>query len=215
MFPYKKLAVAAVVVLLGTPSVSMAGSFVVSLVQGKTPAEAVQVIAEQIDLLTGRVATLETKQSDTELEIERLKLENENLHLKTDEVLTGTVETRANEARKKQCSELAVQIRTKEDAVSAPFEARIKPIQDEIRALTTQLQEQQSFSIQDSEGDMATYQAQLNARTEAVRAIRKQIDAKRGEIDAIAVEMEKALETLRATAEVRALQTQLDTLLCA
>lgn len=224
MFLYKKLVAAAVVILLGVPSVSMAGSFTVSLVQGKTPAEAVQIIAEQIDLLTGRVASLEDKQaqleadvsqnkSDTELEIERLKLENENLRLKTDEALTETAKTRAGEARSAQCSELSAQIRIKEDTVSAPFEARIKPIQDEIRVLSVQLQKQNKSSVDSS--NIEDYQAQLNALNEAVKTTRAQINAKRGDIDAISVEMEKALDTLHATAEVKALQAQLDTFLCA
>lgn len=221
MFPYKKLAVIAVVVLLGVPSVSMAGSFVVSLVHGKTPAEAVQIIAEQIDVLTGRVASLEDKQAqleadvsqnknDTELEIERLKLENENLRLKADEALTGTAKTRANEARSTQCSELSVQIQTKEDAVRAPFEAHIKPVQDEMRALAAKLKEQQSSSGGD-DNDVEAYQA----RIEAAKKTREQIDAKRDEIDAISKEMEQALDALHATAEVRALQEKLDGLGCA
>lgn len=221
MFPYKKLAVIAVVVLLSVPSVSMAGSFVVSLVQGKTPAEAVQIIAEQIDLLTGRVASLEDKQAqleadvsqnknDTELEIERLKLESENLRLKADEALTGTAKTRANEARGTQCSELSVQIQTKEDAVRLPFEARIKPVQDEMRALASKLKEQQSSSGGD-DNDVEAYQARIKAAQET----REEVNEKRKEIDTISDEMEKALDTLRASAEVKALQTQLDSLLCA
>lgn len=97
MFTYKKLAVLVLVILLGVPSVSMAGSLVVSLVQGKTPAEAVQIIAEQLDTLIGRVQTLETKQAEntgdieqSKIEIERLKLENENLRLKNDNLSQET-----------------------------------------------------------------------------------------------------------------------------
>lgn len=80
----KKLLIIILAVFLGLPSVSLAGSFVVSLIEGKTPAEAVQIIAEQVDSLLGRVDTLEVKQSETSLEIERLKLENENLRLKNE-----------------------------------------------------------------------------------------------------------------------------------
>ncbi|KKR38800.1 MAG: hypothetical protein UU18_C0004G0022 [Parcubacteria group bacterium GW2011_GWB2_40_8] len=57
-----------------------------------------QIIAEQMDSLLGRVQTLETKQIEstqnieqTNLEIERLKLENENLRLK-NESLSGEME---------------------------------------------------------------------------------------------------------------------------
>ena len=91
MFTYKKLIVLILVIFLGVPSVSLGGSFVVSLIQGKTPSEAVQIIAEQMDSIIGRVQTLETKQVETSqnikqtnLEIERLKLENQNLKLRND-----------------------------------------------------------------------------------------------------------------------------------
>lgn len=152
MFLYKKIAIAVLAVLVGVPTVSMAGSITTSLIQGKTPSEAISILAEQIDLLTGRVASLEDKQtqleadvsqnkSDTELEIERLKLENENLRLKTDEVLSGTAETRANEARKKQCSELAAQINAKEQVVRAPFEEQIEPLRAQVEPLENQMRE--------------------------------------------------------------------------
>lgn len=91
MFTYKKLIVLILAIFLGIPSISLGGSFVASLIQGKTPAEAVQIIAEQMDSLFGRVQVLETKQIETaqnieqtNLEIERLKLENENLRLKNE-----------------------------------------------------------------------------------------------------------------------------------
>lgn len=97
MFTYKKLIVLILAIFLGVPSVSLGGSFVVSLIQGKTPVEAVQIIAEQMDSLFGRIQTLETKQIETaqnieqtNLEIERLKLENENLKLKNENISKET-----------------------------------------------------------------------------------------------------------------------------
>jgi chromosome segregation ATPase len=235
MFTYKKLAVLGLSVLLGVPSVSMAGSFTLSLIQGKTPAEAVQIIAEQIDLLTGRVATLETKQSDTELEIERLKLENENLRLKTDEVLSDTAETRANEARRRQCSELAAQIGTKEDAIRSPFEVQIVPLEKQLRDLkagngTTVVADAETQALlnrlekgeelgdftQEERDKIRTYQSQQqNTLVSSLNEIKKQKEQLEEKINAIEVEMEKAIEALHSTVEVKALQTQLDNLLCA
>lgn len=139
MFLYKKIAIAVLAILVGVPTVSMAGSLTTSLIQGKTPSEAVSILAEQIDTLTGRVASLEDKQMEVELEIEKLKLENENLRLKTDEVLTGTAQTRANEVRKAQCAELAAQIGEKEKVVRAPFETQIEPLQNQLRELSTSI----------------------------------------------------------------------------
>lgn len=85
------------------PTIIFGSSFVSSLIQGKTPEEAIQIIAEQLDALFGRVEILETKQSETEgditearLEIERLRLENENLKLEAENI-------KANQ----ECNELA------------------------------------------------------------------------------------------------------------
>lgn len=258
MFTYKKLAVLGLGVLLGVPSVSMAGSFTVSLIQGKTPAEAVQIIAEQIDLLTGRVATLESKQaeleadvsknkSDTELEIERLNAENENLRLKADEALTGTAQTRANEARKAQCSELGAQLGAKEDAVRAPFEAKTAPLEEQLRqlkadmyttnangnkalaypkpqtdtetqALLNRLEngEEMGDLTQEERDKVYAYQTlERNTIASWVKENEAQEDKLKEQINEIDLEMEKALDALHATAEVKALQTKLDNLLCA
>lgn len=120
MFTYKKLIVLILAIFLGVPSVSLGGSFVVSLIQGKTPVEAVQIIAEQMDSLFSRVQVLETKQIETaqnieqtNLEIERLKLENENLRLKnenlnkeTDRVSQQVIENEKAIDIVKQCETL-------------------------------------------------------------------------------------------------------------
>jgi ABC-type phosphate transport system auxiliary subunit len=74
----------ALIAIFALPTVALGGSFVTSLIQGKTPAEAITIIAEQVDTLFGRVAVLEQEQSETSEDIERLKLENENLRLKNE-----------------------------------------------------------------------------------------------------------------------------------
>lgn len=97
----KKLIILAFIVFLGLPSVSLAGSFVVSLVQGKTPDEAVQIIAEQVSGLLARVDVLEIKQdqttthlTSTDADIEKLKLENANLILQNEnlKIQSGNIE---------------------------------------------------------------------------------------------------------------------------
>ena len=50
--------------IIAFPTITLGGSFVSSLIVGKTPAEAVQILAEQIDSLIGKVDVLETKQVD-------------------------------------------------------------------------------------------------------------------------------------------------------
>jgi ABC-type Na+ efflux pump permease subunit len=61
-----KVIVVAVVIFLAAPTVALGGSFVVSLIQGKTAEEAVQILAEQIDSVIGRIEVLETRQTELE-----------------------------------------------------------------------------------------------------------------------------------------------------
>ena len=55
------------------PTIALGSSFTVSLIQGKTVEEAVQILAEQIDYLTGRVEIVETKQTEMETEHAEVK----------------------------------------------------------------------------------------------------------------------------------------------
>jgi len=78
----KKILLGIIIGVFIFPCITMGGSFTVSLIQGKTPAEAVQILAEQIDSLTSRVGVVETKQ--TEFEKEQIRL---NACRKRDEFL--------------------------------------------------------------------------------------------------------------------------------
>lgn len=48
------------------PTITLGGTFVSSLIQGKTVEEAIQILAEQIDSLIGRVEVIETQQVELE-----------------------------------------------------------------------------------------------------------------------------------------------------
>lgn len=104
-----KIFVITLAVIVGLPVVALGSSFTVSLIQGKTPTEAVQILAEQIDSLLGRVENLETQQAQTsedvttaQLEIERLRLENENLKLQNEDIKAQTSDL----ASKQECDKL-------------------------------------------------------------------------------------------------------------
>jgi outer membrane murein-binding lipoprotein Lpp len=56
-----KIAIYTAAVILGVPTLVAGGSFTTSLIAGKTPGEAVQIVAEQVDSLTGRVDNLENR----------------------------------------------------------------------------------------------------------------------------------------------------------
>ncbi len=56
------------------PAIALGGSFVSSLIQGKTVDQAIRILAEQMDALIGRVEVVETKQVEQEKNV--LELQN-------------------------------------------------------------------------------------------------------------------------------------------
>ncbi len=65
--------------LLAVPTVAGASSIVASLVQGRTPTEAVVILADQIESLTKRVTKLEERQTKTEELTEEQKLKQQEI----------------------------------------------------------------------------------------------------------------------------------------
>ncbi len=59
----KSILIGILIGFIAFPSFTLGGTFVVSLIQGKSVEEAVQILAEQIDLLVGRVEVLEEEQT--------------------------------------------------------------------------------------------------------------------------------------------------------
>ena len=66
MKSYQKILISVFIGLIAFPAIGLGSSIVVSLIQGKTPAEAVHILAEQIDSLVGRVEVVETNQEEQE-----------------------------------------------------------------------------------------------------------------------------------------------------
>jgi len=56
----KYILVGILIGIIAFPTITLGGTFIVSLIQGKTVEEAVYILAEQIDLLIGRVEVLES-----------------------------------------------------------------------------------------------------------------------------------------------------------
>ncbi len=79
-------------ILIGLPIVALGGSFTNSLIQGKTPIEAIEIIAQQVDSLLGKTVIIEERQNvlenslnTTESDIEEIKKENELLRSQIQE----------------------------------------------------------------------------------------------------------------------------------
>lgn len=70
----KSLLVSILIGIVGFPTIVLGGSFVSSLIDGKTIDEAVQILAEQIDSLIGRIEIIETKQAGQEQFIQELQI---------------------------------------------------------------------------------------------------------------------------------------------
>ena len=67
MKSYQKILISVLIGFIAFPIIGLGSSIIVSLIQGKTPTEAVQILAEQIDSLVSRVETVETKQKEQQM----------------------------------------------------------------------------------------------------------------------------------------------------
>lgn len=63
MNKYQKILLCVVIGLVAFPTITLGGTFVSALIQGKSVPEAIQILANQIDILIGRVNVIEDKQS--------------------------------------------------------------------------------------------------------------------------------------------------------
>ncbi|MFA4998605.1 MAG: hypothetical protein WC514_01145 [Candidatus Paceibacterota bacterium] len=64
MKKYKVILTGALIGLIAFPTIIFGGSLVSSLIHGKTAGEAIHILAQQIDSLTGRVGALESKENE-------------------------------------------------------------------------------------------------------------------------------------------------------
>ena len=69
MKKYQKIILFILIGFITFPTVALGGTFVSSLIQGKSVPEAIQILAGQIDVLIGRVEMLEAKQTEQESEL--------------------------------------------------------------------------------------------------------------------------------------------------
>lgn len=75
-------------IILAVPTVALCGSFVTSLIQGKTPSEAVTIISEQLDSLFGRVSEIETKQEVLDQRVGQLENKANSVSTSTETTYT-------------------------------------------------------------------------------------------------------------------------------
>lgn len=71
----KNIIIGVLIGVIAFPIITLGGTFVVSLIQGKTVEEAIQILAEQIDSVSSRLNIVETKQTEQKQDIEKLQEE--------------------------------------------------------------------------------------------------------------------------------------------
>lgn len=111
--PFKQkwfqLTIISIVVFLAIPTVAFGGTFVVSLIQGKTAEEAVQILAEQLDGVLDRLGVIENKQTELEQAVQTSTTEIDNLKDKNaglEQSVVGLETKNADLQNKVNCQEL-------------------------------------------------------------------------------------------------------------
>lgn len=77
---YKKISISILIILviiLALPTIVLGSTFISSLIQGKSVPEAIQILAERIQSLAGRVEKVENRQTEQDKEIAIQKAYNE------------------------------------------------------------------------------------------------------------------------------------------
>lgn len=104
-----KVTIIAIIIFLAIPTVAFGGTFVVSLIQGKTAEEAVQILAEQLDGVLGRLGVIESKQTELEQTVQTSTNEIDNLKDKNtglEQSVAGLETKNADLQNKVNCQDL-------------------------------------------------------------------------------------------------------------
>ncbi len=93
---WKKIALYSLVALVTLPTITLGSSLTVSLIQGKTPEEAVQILAEQIDTTLTRLSLVEEKQAQLEQTVAEVENTVETMQASSTEAQEDTTEALAD-----------------------------------------------------------------------------------------------------------------------
>ncbi|EKD63941.1 MAG: hypothetical protein ACD_51C00140G0001 [uncultured bacterium] len=178
-----------------------------------------------MDSLFGRVENLESQQVKTgedvtaaQLEIERLRLENDNLRLKTDAVISSTADIRAKNDRQNRCAELGTQINPKIKAAKEPYLQMMAPILEELRKLQgekNQITKGPSKYTNVTAENISAVEEEMARQKQLFKEIEDKIQVKYEEMNKINLEMERAIQNLQNTPEMKALIDEAYRLSCA
>jgi len=104
----KPIIIGILIGIIVLPTIVFGGSFVSSLIQGKAVDEAVQILAEQVDVLFGRVEVVETNQIEQEQTISELQGIIDQQKELIDQLKLQQQTTQTQIEKNKWCNEMEV-----------------------------------------------------------------------------------------------------------
>ncbi len=127
---WKKIALYSLVALVTLPTITLGSSLTVSLIQGKTPEEAVQILAEQIDTTLTRLSLVEEKQAQLEQTVAEVENTVETMQASSTEAQEDTTEALADTSAEVDALKAELELERQKDLREAEQEAHALRCED-------------------------------------------------------------------------------------
>jgi len=127
---WKKIALYSLIGIIALPTITLGSSLTVSLIQGKTPVEAVQILAEQIDTTLARLSLIETKQAQLEETVEEVESTVEAMQASTTEAQADTTEALADTSAEVEALKAELELERQKDIREAEQETHALRCED-------------------------------------------------------------------------------------
>ena len=187
---YKKVLIGLLMVVVGLPATTIAGSITASLIQGKTPSEAVYILAEQIDTLGSKIGLIESNQQQIQEDLEVLMQENENLKEQLDQKADVVVPP----TESPECLAIKEKIAAKEQE----RDLVIAPLEKQKATLETQLEVLVNAQIEYSSPNLDEYQ-KLDEEIAWHQKVKAEAEGIQSEIEGIETQVESIQQQYQET----------------
>jgi len=127
---WKKIALYSLLGLIVLPTITLGSSLTISLIQGKTPGEAVGILAEQIDTTLTRLSLLEEKQAQLEQTVAEVENTVETIQASTTEAQEVTTEALADTSTEVEALKAELELERQKDIREAEQEAHALRCED-------------------------------------------------------------------------------------
>lgn len=116
---WKKIALYSLIGIVALPTLTLGSSLTVSLIQGKSPEEAVQILAEQIDTTLTRLNLIEAKQAQLEEVITEVESTVETIQASSTEVQEATTNALADTSAEVEALKVELELERQKDLAEA------------------------------------------------------------------------------------------------